>query len=72
VKNNFFENSKNPAAGLFDLGPGLGYDFSSFAQKSFGSRSLRMSETPAPAGKARFPRTFWTANTVELFERAAY
>jgi len=31
-----------------------------------------MSETPAPAGKARFPRTFWTANTVELFERAAY
>ncbi|MBN1938634.1 MAG: MFS transporter [Candidatus Aminicenantes bacterium] len=31
-----------------------------------------MSETPAPAGKARFPRTFWTANTIELFERAAY
>lgn len=31
-----------------------------------------MSETPTPAGKARFPRTFWTANTIELFERAAY
>ncbi len=31
-----------------------------------------MSDTPAPAGKARFPRTFWTANTIELFERAAY
>ena len=31
-----------------------------------------MSETPAPAGKARFPRTFWTAKTIELFERAAY
>ena len=31
-----------------------------------------MSQTPAPAGKARFPRTFWTANTIELFERAAY
>ncbi len=31
-----------------------------------------MSDIPAPAGKARFPRTFWTANTIELFERAAY
>jgi len=31
-----------------------------------------MSATPAPAAKARFPRTFWTANTIELFERAAY
>ena len=31
-----------------------------------------MSDTPAPAAKARFPRTFWTANTIELFERAAY
>lgn len=31
-----------------------------------------MSDTPAPAGKARFPRSFWTANTIELFERAAY
>jgi len=31
-----------------------------------------MSEAPAPAEKARFPRTFWTANTIELFERAAY
>ncbi len=26
----------------------------------------------ARPAKARFPRTFWTANTVELFERAAY
>ena len=31
-----------------------------------------MSDAPAPAAKARFPRTFWTANTIELFERAAY
>ncbi|MDD8039989.1 MAG: MFS transporter, partial [Acidobacteriota bacterium] len=31
-----------------------------------------MSDAPAPAGKARFPRSFWTANTIELFERAAY
>lgn len=31
-----------------------------------------MSDTPSPAAKARFPRTFWTANTIELFERAAY
>jgi dipeptide/tripeptide permease len=27
--------------------------------------------TPAP-GEQRFPRTFWTANVTELFERAAY
>ncbi len=26
----------------------------------------------APAAKAKFPRTFWTANVIELFERAAY
>ncbi|MHB8094236.1 MAG: MFS transporter [Candidatus Aminicenantales bacterium] len=25
-----------------------------------------------PKSRARFPRTFWTANSVELFERAAY
>ena len=31
-----------------------------------------MSETPGPAEKARYPRTFWTADTVERFERAAY
>ena len=29
-----------------------------------------MSETPAP--KQKFPATFWTANTIEIFERAAY
>jgi len=29
-----------------------------------------MSSNPKP--RARFPRTFWTANSVELFERAAY
>ena len=29
-----------------------------------------MTETPAP--KPKFPATFWTANVVELFERAAY
>lgn len=28
--------------------------------------------TDAPAPKAKFPRTFWTANIIELFERAAY
>jgi dipeptide/tripeptide permease len=27
---------------------------------------------PQPAAKQRFPATFWTANTIELFERAAY
>jgi proton-dependent oligopeptide transporter, POT family len=26
----------------------------------------------AKPGRTRFPRTFWTANTIELFERAAY
>jgi POT family proton-dependent oligopeptide transporter len=26
----------------------------------------------APAAKPKFPATFWTANTIELFERAAY
>jgi len=31
-----------------------------------------MSDIPVPAEKARFPRTFWTANVIELFERAAY
>jgi dipeptide/tripeptide permease len=25
-----------------------------------------------PTAKAKFPKTFWTANTIELFERAAY
>ncbi len=29
-----------------------------------------MTETPAP--KPKFPATFWTANTIEIFERAAY
>ncbi len=29
-----------------------------------------MNETPAP--KQKFPATFWTANTIEIFERAAY
>ncbi len=28
--------------------------------------------TDVPTGKAKFPRTFWTANVIELFERAAY
>lgn len=28
--------------------------------------------TEQTAGKPRFPGTFWTANTIELFERAAY
>ncbi|MDH4196654.1 MAG: MFS transporter, partial [Candidatus Aminicenantes bacterium] len=28
--------------------------------------------TEPHAGKAKFPATFWTANTIELFERAAY
>jgi dipeptide/tripeptide permease len=28
--------------------------------------------TDSPAPKAKFPATFWTANVVELFERAAY
>ncbi|MDD8025498.1 MAG: MFS transporter [Acidobacteriota bacterium] len=28
--------------------------------------------TDAPDAKAKFPRTFWTANVIELFERAAY
>jgi POT family proton-dependent oligopeptide transporter len=27
---------------------------------------------PQPTTKQRFPATFWTANTIELFERAAY
>lgn len=27
---------------------------------------------PAPTAKPKFPATFWTANTIELFERAAY
>jgi len=27
---------------------------------------------PADAAKQKFPATFWTANTIELFERAAY
>ncbi|HEX9902266.1 MAG TPA: MFS transporter [Acidobacteriota bacterium] len=27
---------------------------------------------PQPVPKQRFPATFWTANTIELFERAAY
>ncbi|MCK7473229.1 MAG: hypothetical protein MZV49_06260 [Rhodopseudomonas palustris] len=26
----------------------------------------------APTAKSKFPATFWTANTIELFERAAY
>ncbi|RPJ02401.1 MAG: MFS transporter, partial [Candidatus Aminicenantes bacterium] len=25
-----------------------------------------------PTAKPKFPATFWTANTIELFERAAY
>jgi dipeptide/tripeptide permease len=28
--------------------------------------------TDGPTAKARFPKTFWTANVIELFERAAY
>ncbi|MGD0783650.1 MAG: MFS transporter, partial [Candidatus Aminicenantales bacterium] len=28
--------------------------------------------TDSPAPQAKFPATFWTANVVELFERAAY
>jgi dipeptide/tripeptide permease len=28
--------------------------------------------TEPTTGNAKFPRTFWTANTIELFERAAY
>ncbi|OGD10124.1 MAG: hypothetical protein A2Y86_01555 [Candidatus Aminicenantes bacterium RBG_13_62_12] len=28
--------------------------------------------SPAPPVKNKFPATFWTANTIELFERAAY
>ena len=28
--------------------------------------------TEQPLVKTRFPATFWTANTIELFERAAY
>jgi dipeptide/tripeptide permease len=28
--------------------------------------------TEPTAGKSKFPGTFWTANTIELFERAAY
>jgi proton-dependent oligopeptide transporter, POT family len=28
--------------------------------------------TDGPETKARFPKTFWTANVIELFERAAY
>ena len=28
--------------------------------------------TDSPAAKAKFPASFWTANTIELFERAAY
>ncbi len=31
-----------------------------------------MTEAPVPAAKPKFPATFWTANVVELFERAAY
>jgi len=27
---------------------------------------------PAPKPKPKFPATFWTANTIEIFERAAY
>ncbi len=29
-------------------------------------------ETTPASGAARFPATFWTANTIEIFERAAY
>jgi POT family proton-dependent oligopeptide transporter len=28
--------------------------------------------TPQPSGKPKFPKSFWTANVIELFERAAY
>ena len=28
--------------------------------------------TDEPTAKPKFPATFWTANTIELFERAAY
>jgi dipeptide/tripeptide permease len=28
--------------------------------------------TPPAAGRQKFPATFWTANTIEIFERAAY
>ena len=28
--------------------------------------------TEQPTAKPKFPPTFWTANTIELFERAAY
>ena len=32
-----------------------------------------MTETATPAaGRQKFPATFWTANTIEIFERAAY
>ena len=31
-----------------------------------------MSATAAAAADPKFPRLFWSANTVELFERAAY
>jgi POT family proton-dependent oligopeptide transporter len=31
-----------------------------------------MIDDQAPKNKAKFPRSFWTANIIELFERAAY
>lgn len=31
-----------------------------------------MTQATSPAAKPKFPSTFWTANTIELFERAAY
>jgi POT family proton-dependent oligopeptide transporter len=31
-----------------------------------------MTDGQIPQAKAKFPRSFWTANTIELFERAAY
>lgn len=31
-----------------------------------------MSDAAAAATQQKFPKTFWTANTIELFERAAY
>lgn len=34
--------------------------------------ALAASSAPAPAPRWRFPFSFWTANIIELFERAAY
>jgi dipeptide/tripeptide permease len=63
---------RRSAAFLVDLGAALGYDFPASGRQIKIRKEPRMSDTTTPAVQAKFPRTFWTANTVELFERAAY